>query len=204
MTSATDRDVQRLLDAIATADLLSEFSQSSELRPSHLPVALVHAVHDVPPSCEDEAAAYANQYAMIVGAERVREDRWTLPPREIQHTLEDLCARVESVGVPSMESILDSHTRRRHRKEPVCDSPHEWNQGSRSIPATRWRGLWAADGRVGHAEHRQGGRGCGCRAGELAEAEDKRRVLEGLIAVYELGVEFERHGKDRVVPATKP
>ena len=33
--------------------------------------------------------------------------------------------------------------------------------------------------------------------GKLAEVEGKRRLLEGLIAVYELGVEFERHGRDR-------
>ena len=33
--------------------------------------------------------------------------------------------------------------------------------------------------------------------GKLAEVEGKRRFLEGLIAVYELGVEFERHGRDR-------
>ena len=32
---------------------------------------------------------------------------------------------------------------------------------------------------------------------KIAEAESKRRFLEGLIAVYELGVEFERHGRDR-------
>ena len=33
--------------------------------------------------------------------------------------------------------------------------------------------------------------------GKLAEAEGKRRFLEGLVAIYELGVEFERHGRDR-------
>ena len=33
--------------------------------------------------------------------------------------------------------------------------------------------------------------------GKLAEVEGKRRLLEGVIAVYELGVEFERHGRDR-------
>ena len=111
MNRARDQDLQRLLGAIATANVLSAYSQPSELHPSHLPVALVHAVHDVPPRCEDEAAAYAERYAMSVVAERVREDRWTLPPPETQHTLEDLCARFESVGLDSMESILNSHSR---------------------------------------------------------------------------------------------
>ena len=38
---------------------------------------------------------------------------------------------------------------------------------------------------------------------EVAEVEGKRRFLEGLIAIYELGVKFERHGRDprRITPA---
>ena len=38
---------------------------------------------------------------------------------------------------------------------------------------------------------------------EVAEVEGKRRFPEGLIAIYELGVEFERHGRDprRIAPA---
>ena len=38
---------------------------------------------------------------------------------------------------------------------------------------------------------------------EVAEVEGKRRFLEGLIAIYELGMEFERHGRDprRIAPA---
>ena len=38
---------------------------------------------------------------------------------------------------------------------------------------------------------------------EIPELEGGRRFLEGLIAVYELGVAFERHGRDRkrITPA---
>ena len=40
-------------------------------------------------------------------------------------------------------------------------------------------------------------------AGEGPELDGGQRFLEGLIAVYELGVEFERHGRDRkrITPA---
>ena len=40
-------------------------------------------------------------------------------------------------------------------------------------------------------------------AAQSPELEGGQRFLEGLIAVYELGVEFERHGRDRtrITPA---
>ena len=108
MNAGPETDVARLLEAISTAKLLVSYTQPDELLPSHLPVALVHAVHDVPPPCNDEAVVYAERYSQYVGLERTREDSWSLPPRNAQQTLTDFIVTGESLGLARMESMLGS------------------------------------------------------------------------------------------------
>ena len=101
--------VQRLLESIAAEGLLEAYSSPEELHPSNLPVALIHAVHDVPPSIED-AAVVAERYARSLGVDRVHDDPWNLPPPCTQHTVDDLVQRLEAEGLSRTESILDSHS----------------------------------------------------------------------------------------------
>ena len=102
-------DVRRLLESIEAEGLLRAYSPPEELHPSNLPVALIHAVHDVPATVED-AAVVAERYARSVGIDRVHDDRWNLPPPCTQQTVDDLVQRLEAEGLSRTESILDSHS----------------------------------------------------------------------------------------------
>ena len=68
--------------------------------------------------------------------------------------------------------------------------------------AGRGWGIHAGPRRRARRGGRQTRRGSKRDPAELAEPEGKRRFLEGLVAIYELGREFERHGKNpkRITP----